>query len=68
VNENKNKQSVEVTVLLPAFNEEQAIADTVQRIKELHPDFEVLVVDDGSTDNTMRAAMKVGARRLAASI
>ena len=68
MNENKNKQSVEVTVLLPAFNEEQAIADTVQRIKELHPDFEVLVVDDGSTDNTMRAAMNVGARRLAASI
>ncbi len=53
--------SVSVTVLLPAYNEEQAIASTVQRIKELHPEFEVLVVDDGSTDNTMQAAMDAGA-------
>jgi len=50
-----------VTVLLPAYNEELAIAKTVHKIKELHPDFEVLVVDDGSTDNTMQAAMDAGA-------
>ena len=59
--ENKKKQSVDVTVLLPAFNEELAIAGTVQKIKKLYPDFEVLVVDDGSTDNTMQAAMDAGA-------
>jgi glycosyltransferase involved in cell wall biosynthesis len=53
--------SVSVTVLLPAYNEEQAIVATIQRIKELHPDFEILVVDDGSTDKTMQAAMDAGA-------
>jgi len=51
----------EVTVLLPAYNEEQAIAGTIQKIKDLYPDFEILVVDDGSTDNTLKVAMNAGA-------
>ncbi len=50
-----------MTILLPAFNEEQAIADTVGAIRKLHPNFEILVIDDGSSDNTMRAAMDSGA-------
>ncbi|MCF8069598.1 MAG: glycosyltransferase family 2 protein [Desulfobacterales bacterium] len=52
---------VSVTILLPAYNEEQSIAATILRIKELHPDFEVLVVDDGSTDNTKQVALDAGA-------
>lgn len=50
-----------VTVVLPAFNEAEVVGETVKRIRELHPDFEVLVVDDGSTDSTMQAAMDAGA-------
>ena len=50
-----------VTVILPAYNEDQVVGETVKAIKKLHPDFEVLVVDDGSTDNTMQVAMDAGA-------
>jgi len=59
--EKQQENPVAVTVLLPAFNEEQAIGNTVKKIRQLHPDFEVLVVDDGSTDNTMQVAMDAGA-------
>lgn len=54
-------QRPKVTVILPAYNEEQVVGETVRAIKELHPDFEVLVVDDGSTDKTMQVAMDAGA-------
>ncbi len=54
-------KSIVVTVLIPAYNEEKSIGNTVYRVKELHPDFEILVVDDGSTDNTMQVAMDAGA-------
>ncbi|SDO99714.1 glycosyltransferase family 2 protein [Desulforhopalus singaporensis] len=53
--------SVEVTILLPAYNEELAIGETIRKIHGLYPDFEILVIDDGSTDNTMQAAMDAGA-------
>lgn len=55
------KKKYTVTILLPAYNEEQAIGATIHKIKELYPDFEVLVVDDGSTDNTLQVAMDAGA-------
>jgi glycosyltransferase involved in cell wall biosynthesis len=50
-----------VTILLPAFNEEQSIAATIKSLKALYPGFEILVVDDGSTDNTMKEAIDAGA-------
>lgn len=50
-----------ITILLPAYNEEQNIDATIRNILRLYPDFEVLVIDDGSTDKTMQLAMDAGA-------
>lgn len=55
------KKKISVTILMPAFNEESSIGVTVRRLKEIYPDFEILVVDDGSTDNTLNVAMEAGA-------
>jgi len=50
-----------VTVVIPAYNEEKVIGKVVKRIVELYPDFEILVVNDGSTDETAKVAVKEGA-------
>jgi len=39
-------------VIIPTFNERENIAALVERILSLHPDFDVLVVDDASPDGT----------------
>ncbi|MBU0675982.1 MAG: glycosyltransferase family 2 protein [Proteobacteria bacterium] len=51
----------EVTIILPACNEEKSIGSTIQSIKELYPNYEILVIDDGSTDQTMQSAVEAGA-------
>jgi cellulose synthase/poly-beta-1,6-N-acetylglucosamine synthase-like glycosyltransferase len=42
-----------VSVLMPAYNESATIVQSVQAMISLrYPDFEVVVIDDGSTDDT----------------
>ena len=55
-----------VTVLIPAHNEEGVIADTLRAACEIdYPSYEVVLVDDGSTDDTVGRAMPfVGAGRV----
>ena len=50
-----------VSVIIPVYNEGKTIADLVSRIKSCYPDFDVFVIDDGSTDNTADAAQAAGA-------
>ena len=47
--------------IVPAYNEEQAIGSTIASIHRCAPDFDVLVVDDGSTDRTGELAAAGGA-------
>jgi glycosyltransferase involved in cell wall biosynthesis len=50
--------------IVPAYNEEGSIVSTVRDIREHAPDFDVVVVDDGSTDRTAALARGAGARVL----
>ena len=50
-----------VSIIIPAYNEADIIEDIVTRVKSLYPDFDIIVVDDGSTDDTAIAAQKAGA-------
>lgn len=49
-------------VIVPAWNEEACIADTVAEIQATNPTVDVLVVDDGSADQTAERAREAGAR------
>jgi glycosyltransferase involved in cell wall biosynthesis len=50
-----------VSIIIPAFNEAQTIATLVRKLRADYPDFEIIVVDDGSSDGTDKAAEEVGA-------
>lgn len=50
--------------IVPAYNEAEAISVTVVAIREQAPDFDVLVVDDGSIDATAERAGGAGAEVL----
>jgi cellulose synthase/poly-beta-1,6-N-acetylglucosamine synthase-like glycosyltransferase/peptidoglycan/xylan/chitin deacetylase (PgdA/CDA1 family)/spore germination protein YaaH len=49
-----------VAVIVPAFNEERVILQTVSSLlaSDHPPNFEIVVVDDGSTDNTYRRCVE----------
>lgn len=54
-------QPSDVTIVIPALNEEKAIGRVVSALRERFPESELIVVDDGSTDGTARAAEEAGA-------
>ena len=51
-----------VSVVIPAFNEAEAIGRVLERLLAAASWHEVLVIDDGSTDGTAAAASAAGAR------
>ena len=61
--ENRLK-NLTISVVIPALNEERSIADVVRRVLRVIPNAEVLVVDDGSEDETAVRAEEAGAQVL----
>jgi cellulose synthase/poly-beta-1,6-N-acetylglucosamine synthase-like glycosyltransferase len=54
-----------VSVIIPAYNEEKSIAKTIKSVsKSDYPLFEVIVVDDGSKDRTLKIARKFKSERV----
>lgn len=46
-----------VSVIIASYNEEGNIVKTTQKVMEVLPDAEIIIVDDGSTDNTLKVGM-----------
>ena len=57
----KSKKYQKVSVIIPAYNEEDTVAKVVNVIKEVSFVDEIIVVNDGSTDNTENEAINAGA-------
>lgn len=53
--------TVKISVIIPCYNESQTIGQLVNNISNLYPDFEVIVINDDSTDDTAIAAKEAGA-------
>jgi glycosyltransferase involved in cell wall biosynthesis len=51
-----------VSIVLPAKNESAAIGKTIAQIQQLRLAHEIIVVNDGSTDNTLEMAEQAGAK------
>ena len=49
-----------ILVIVPAYNEEKAIAEVIEDLKSIPLDLDILVVNDGSADSTSQVARATG--------
>ena len=54
-----------VSIIVPAYNEEKVVARTIETLVEAdYPNKEIIIVDDGSQDNTFEVASRFAGRNL----
>jgi glycosyltransferase involved in cell wall biosynthesis len=51
------RPAIDISFLIPAYNEAKTIADVLEGIASLGLEYEVVVVDDGSTDGTVEIVL-----------
>ncbi|HET8744641.1 MAG TPA: glycosyltransferase family 2 protein, partial [Ramlibacter sp.] len=56
---------MKLSIILPAKNEAAALVRVLPELRQRHPDAEIIVVDDGSTDDTAAVCAQAGVTRLA---
>ena len=61
-----NTKSIVVSVVIPLFNEEEILSELMRRIegsvRPLQVPFEIVAVNDGSSDNTLPRLIDIGRR------
>ena len=65
---NKSMYKKEVLLIIPAYNEEANIAFVVDEIAENYPEFDYVVIDDGSSDDTKRICKNRGYNIISLSV
>lgn len=55
----------QASIIVPAYNVAETLGETLRSLlAQTHPDFEIVVVDDGSTDRTVAVARSFGDPRI----
>lgn len=55
----RSEAYLKISIVVPAYNEEITIGDCIKSLLSIdYPDYEIIVVDDGSTDRTLEEARK----------
>jgi len=52
-----------ISIIIPLFNEENTIKDVIERIPN-HQQYEIILVDDGSTDNSIKKVQEIKDREI----
>ena len=64
-----NKVDMGITIIVPIYNVEKYLAECLESLYKLNiPDMEVILIDDGSTDNSYAVARKYAEKHLEKTI
>ena len=58
----ENRDKEKKLAIIPAFNEEERIGQVLSKIREVDKEIDIVVIDDGSTDNTGLKSRLAGAK------
>ncbi len=57
-------ENIRLSVIIPCYNEEGNVKECVERVPEMEWPYEIIVVNDGSKDNTLKVAQSINRKNL----